>query len=78
MSSGGMRIQLAIYARVVDPPTFYYGYFGMQHVPKEKKDDAAFMDNSGKGVSKFDKFVKSLKMDRHDFRKDRKSPPLSN
>jgi hypothetical protein len=58
-TSGDYELQLVEYTRMMGTTTIYYGYFGMRHVQK-KKDDAQFMDSEGKGVSKFDKFWKTI------------------
>lgn len=55
-----MEVQLAVYARTMGATKVLYGYYGMRHKGKPKKDDAAFMDTSGKGVEDFDKFWKSI------------------
>ena len=60
-SNGEMEIQLALYARVSGTTKLVYGYYGMRHKPETKKDDASFLDSSGKGVKDFDKFWQSIK-----------------
>lgn len=51
-----MEIQLVIYTRTIGATTVLYGYYGMRHKGKQDKDDAPFLDSSGKGVDDFDKF----------------------
>lgn len=57
-----MEIQLAVYSRSFGATKVLYGYYGMRHKGKPKKDDAAFIDASGKGVEDFDKFWKSIQV----------------
>lgn len=60
-SNEKMEIQLAIYARTFGVTKVLYGYYGMRNKGDKKKEDAPFMDASGKGVEDFDKFWKSIK-----------------
>jgi hypothetical protein len=60
-ASDKMEIQLAVYTRTLGATTVLYGYYGMRHKEKKAKDDAAFIDSSGKGVEDFDKFWKSIR-----------------
>lgn len=60
-SDDKLEIQLAVYARTLGATKVLYGYYGMRHKGKPKKDDAAFIDASGKGVEDFDKLWKSIK-----------------
>jgi hypothetical protein len=60
-SNDKMELQLASYMRTVGGATIMYGYYGMRHKGgKSKKDDALFIDSSGKGVEDFDKFWQSI------------------
>jgi hypothetical protein len=61
-SNGKMQIQLALYARTFGVTKLLYGYYGMSHKSEKRKDDAPFMDTSGKGAEDFDKFRKSIKI----------------
>jgi hypothetical protein len=61
-SDDKLEVQLAVYARTIGATKVLYGYYGMRHKGKPKKDDAAFMDSSGKGVEDFDRLWKSIKI----------------
>ena len=55
-----MELQLASYTRTLGNVTVIYGYYGMKHKGGKNKDDAPFLDSTGKGVEGFDKFWKSI------------------
>lgn len=60
-SNNEMEIQLVSYTRTLGATTVVYGYFAMRHKSGKYKDDASFIDASGKGVGAFDKFWQSIK-----------------
>lgn len=60
-SNNEKEIQLVSYTRTLGVTTVVYGYYGMGHKTGKHKDDAPFIDASGKGVEAFDKFWKSIK-----------------
>jgi hypothetical protein len=55
-----MEVQLVTYSRTVGSWNVLYGYYGMRHKGKKAKDDAGFIDASGKGVEDFDKLWKTI------------------
>ena len=59
-SNDKLEIQLSVYSRTLGATTVLYGYYGMKHKGKKNKDDAPFIDASGKGVQDFDKLWKSI------------------
>lgn len=59
-SNEKMEIQLAAYTRMFGETKILYGYYAMRH-KSGKKDDAAFLDSTGKGVEAFDKFWQSIR-----------------
>jgi hypothetical protein len=60
-SDDRMEIQLAAYTRTVGGTKVAYGYYAMRHRDGKSKDDGTLLDNSGKGVEKFDKFCRSIR-----------------
>ena len=60
-SNNEMELQLVSYTRTLGATTVVYGYFAMRHKSGKYKDDAPFIDASGKGVGTFDKFWQSIK-----------------
>lgn len=60
-SNNEMEIQLVLYTRRLGATTIVYGYYGMRHKAGKHKDDAPFVDATGKGAGDFDKFWKSIK-----------------
>jgi hypothetical protein len=60
-SNNEMEIQLAAYTRTLGATTVVYGYYAMRHKSGKHKDDAPFIDASGKGAETFDKFWRSIK-----------------
>lgn len=62
LTAAGVEVQLAEYAMTAGQIRIHYGYFAMRHTKKAKKD-AAFLDSSGNGQPKFEKFWRSITME---------------
>jgi hypothetical protein len=59
-SNNETEIQLAFYTRTLGATTVVYGYYAMRHKSGKHKDDAPFIDTTGKGAETFDKFSRSI------------------
>ncbi|HJU53399.1 MAG TPA: hypothetical protein VJ715_02465, partial [Pyrinomonadaceae bacterium] len=59
VKKGDKEIQIVTYERTTGARPFIYGYIAMREVG-DKDNSASFLDENGKGVKEFDKFLKTF------------------